>query len=304
MTATYLEKGVLDALYLSFNIQFKDGMQSATEDYKTLAIVLNSNTAIESYPIIDQYGGMREWLGPRKIKEVNAKTIVVKNRNFENSIRVNRDQIADEQTGLYGSLVANLGTGASNLWDDLLWDTMVSNDSYADGKPFYGSTRQYDEAKNGVKIVNLTDAQLTPESFAAARTTMQGYTGHEGTPLNVKPSILVVGPSNENMGQRIVEAEYTRDPDGVLDYNPNRGKVKLMVSTRLVGAHANKWFLLATEESIKPVVIQQRELPRLTRIDAEEAEHVFKNNENLYGTKARGAAFKTAPHLIYMGAPN
>lgn len=297
MSAIHLNQNVLDTLYTSFRIQFKDGMQKASNVHEDIATPIRSVSTIENYPIIDQYGKMKEWIGPRTIDRLRVRTLSVKNRDFESSVRVSRNAIADEQSGIYGALVAGLGMTAQNLWDDLVFEALCNPGKWLDDLDFYSTTRKYDDTN---AVVNKSTSALSSEAYETARSTMMSYVGHEGTPLNIVPDVLIVGPNNAAAARAIVEAQFVRTEDGLVD-NPLRGTAKLIVSTRLVGAHANKWFLLATNDVIKPVILQQRELPTLTRIDSPASEIVFKYNENLYGTNARGAAALTVPHLVYGG---
>ena len=57
-------------------------------------------------------------------------------------------------------------------------------------------------------------------------------------------------------------------------------------------------------KSLKPVVIQKRKEPKLTRLDAENDENVFMRKEFIYGTDCRGEAFLSMPHLIYGSFPS
>jgi phage major head subunit gpT-like protein len=52
---------------------------------------------------------------------------------------------------------------------------------------------------------------------------------------------------------------------------------------------------------MKPVYVQKRREPTLTRMDKDTDGNVFMRNEYYYGTDARGAAFLTLPHLAFGG---
>ncbi len=297
MSAIHLTQTTLDTLYTSFRMQFRDGMQKATQLYKDLAMIIQSNSTIENYPIVEQFGKMREWIGPRKIEELNFQMLAVKNKDFENAVRVSRNAIADDQVGIYGVLVAGLGQSAENLWDDLIFDALCTPDNWVDNAAFFSTSRTYGDNST---ICNKTTSHLSHANYVTARNTMMGYTGHAGAPLNVVPDTLVVGPSNETLARKIVDAKFMLE-DGTLTDNLMYGTAKVIVSTRLTGTHANKWYLMSTQDVIKPIILQQREQPSLSRIDAPESEYVFRHNENLYGTFARGAAALAVPHLVYGG---
>lgn len=297
MSAIHLTQTTLDTLYTAFRMQFRDGMQKATQNYKDLAMIIQSNSSIEKYPIVEQFGRMREWIGPRKIEELNFQMLSVQNKDFESSVRVSRNAISDDQVGIYGALVAGLGQTAENVWDDLIFNTLCNPGNWVDNAAFFSTSRTYGE---NATINNKTTAVLSMTNYTTARNTMMAYCGHAGAPLNVVPDTLIVGPSNETLAKQIVEAKFVLN-NGTLTDNLMYGTAKVIVSSRLVGTHSAKWFLAATSDVIKPIILQQREKPALTRVDSPEADHVFRYNENLYGTFARGAAALTVPHLIYGG---
>ena len=64
-----------------------------------------------------------------------------------------------------------------------------------------------------------------------------------------------------------------------------------------------EWFLADTTKPLKPIIVQKRKAPVLTRLDKEDDENVFMRKEFIYGTDARGEAFASFPHLIYGSFP-
>ena len=64
-----------------------------------------------------------------------------------------------------------------------------------------------------------------------------------------------------------------------------------------------EWFLADTTKPLKPIIVQKRKAPVLTRLDKEDDENVFMRKEYIYGTDARGEAFASFPHLIYGSFP-
>lgn len=57
------------------------------------------------------------------------------------------------------------------------------------------------------QLAYASKAELTPDSYEAARTAMQQFKGDNGRPLGVRPSLLVVPPSLEGVGRRILHAD-------------------------------------------------------------------------------------------------
>lgn len=293
-----INRANVNLLFTGVKKNFEQGLGTATQQYQKISDVVNSTTAIESYPFLEQFGKMREWIGPKQIKNLASKNHLVINRDFESTIGIKKNSIKDDTYGLYAPLYRGLGQTAGNIWDDLAFTALCGNGSWLDGAAFFGTTRKY--GKN--TISNYVTGALTPATYATARTAMQLYLGHDGEPLGVIPNVLVVGPKMEDMGRRILLNDFWYDStDKVQINNPYKGTAELVVSSRLVGTYDDYWFLLATGGPLKPIIVQKREEVNLIRKDMLTDDNMFFDGEAVYGAEARGNAFLTMPHLAYGG---
>ena len=142
---------------------------------------------------------------------------------------------------------------------------------------------------------------LTKDALETAIATMRAWTLHGGEPGEVRPDVLLVGPSLEAAAKRICEADLVAEGGATVSNVSPAKAVKVRVSQSLVGAHANEWFLLGDKNGVKAVGIQKRKLPELTRMDRDTDQEVFMSNNFLYGVHARGEGFLTLPFLAYKG---
>ncbi len=295
-----INRGTMSSLFEGFNMQFKNGFDMAPDSWAQFAGSIPSTTALNTYPFLEQSSGMREWIGDREIKNFASNKLQVVNKDYEDTVSVTRNDIEDDQYGIYGTLIAQMGQNAGKLWNDLTFKALVSgkDDKWLDGKAFFASDRKYD--KNTVN--NKTTSALSETAFNTAYLSMTSYCGHSNKPLGVIPDLLIVGPALRTTAWDIVKNQFAYDAtDKVQVKNVNENLVDLLVAPELSGTYANYWFLASTKSVIKPVMIQQRKHPKLTRLDKESDENVFMRKEFIYGTDARGAAFMSLPHLIYAG---
>lgn len=79
------------------------------------------------------------------------------------------------------------------------------------------------------QTIHASKAALTAANYAAARQAMLEMRGHRGRKLNLRPNLLVVGPSNEGAAREILLNE--RDAAGAT--NKWRNTSELHVETRL-----------------------------------------------------------------------
>ena len=140
---------------------------------------------------------------------------------------------------------------------------------------------------------------------------MLQYEGHNGKSLRVKPGLLIVGPRNEGIAfdilknQRRLTAEIVGSGENAKTLtwaieNRYAGTAEVVVSTEL----DKEWFLADVSSPVKPVAVQKRREPKLTRLDSDNDENVVMRGEYIYCTDARGEAFLTLPHLIHGSFPS
>ena len=299
-----INRNNLNCMFLGFQNNFKQGFERVPDTWQKFAAPVSSGSSANIYPFIEHFGGMKEWIGDRQINNVSAKKIEVVNRDFEDTVSISRNDIEDDQYGIYGTLIAQMGYNAGKIWQDLAVAALLSDGDWIDGENFFSSSRLYGEHT----VCNTSNSELTAESYATARQTMLSFCGHNGRNLGVVPDLLIVGPKLEATAFSILKdrlqlnAVTRQGVSGIGSVgNPWNGSAELLVLPELCGAYEDVWFLTANSGILKPVIVQQRKHPVLTALDHEQDENVFARKEYLYGTDARGEAFLAFPHLIYRG---
>ena len=294
----------MDFLFQGFNNCFADALEGAENSWQKFCCTVPSGSAATIYPFLEQFGGMREWVGDRQIKNVASGKLEVVNRDFEDTVSIPRNDIEDDQYGVYSMLIAQMGANAGKLWQTLAVRALLAEDNWMDDKPFFSEERSYGESP----IVNTCSETLSAASYSQARRTMMEYCGHNHSNLGIMPSLLIAGPKNEEMAFSILKdrlqlrSHTAGSVSGVgTAENPWNNSAELLILPELSGEYEDCWFLCAVSGVLKPVFVQQRKLPALIRLDNDSDENVFSRKEYIYGTDARGEAFKAFPHLIYRG---
>ena len=261
-----------------------------------------STTAAEGYSVTAKLGGMREWVGDRQIKNLETKILKVVNRDFEDTVAIGKNDMMDDKFGMFNIEIQQMSRDANELPRDLAEDMLVNGFTYkwADGKLFFSTDRKY--GKNTVK--NLFNLPLTRENFWLVRSTMRQYKNAADRNGKVRPTLLIVGPSNEKMAEEIIEAGIITelDADGksiTSRKNSIAGKFTYIVINSL----GDEWFLADVSRPVKPVGVQIRERAVLVAQDDPSSDAVFMRKQFLYGTSARAEAFLTFPHLIAGSKP-
>ncbi len=296
----------MDSLFQTFNTKFNEAQKHAQERafgndllLDEIALALPVTGAATVHPWIEQIRGIREWIGDRLISNLKLGKLTVTNRDFENTVAVPANDIEDDQYGVFAPLIGMMGADAQTLWIKLAVDALLGNGTWADGNPFFCASRVLGDST----ITNAVTTSLSQTAVEAGIAAMRGWTLNGGEPAEVAPRYLVCGPTLEATAKAICEAEIVANTEGtagVSNVSPARA-LKVRVSNRIVGTHANKWFIAGVKGGLPPVVVQQRKLPVLTRKDRPEDDNVFNQNQFLYGVHARGESFLSLPFLAYAG---
>ena len=289
--------GVLrTAVTTRFNKTF--GLQKADE-YKGFAMTIPMGTAQLDMPFFEQMSKMREWIDNRAINNMATRFLTVRPRKFELTYGIPKDAISDDQYGIYVDMVDEMAISAANLPNDLCEELLnnAAGAKWLDGADFFGTSRKY--GKN--TIANYSTNALSKANFKTAYNAMTAYKGHAGTPMRIKPDLIVYGPALRWTAKALFENPMEEVSGAAL---PN-DTYNIVKTLEMPGITGNKWFLFASGKgAFKPVGYFEREKPsRITRLDKADDENVFMRGEFIYGCDGRAEAAFLFPHLAYFNNP-
>lgn len=294
-----INRANMQALFTGYNRIFLDAYQSYVDTtYAQFVGEVNAGTSQIDMPMLEQLTGMREWVDVREIKNLKSDKLTIKARFFEDTVAVKREDVEDDQYGLYNSLFQTMAQNAANLPNDITNELLAAAASakWVDGAAFFGTTRKYGKET----INNKGTSALTYDSFNTAYDAMRAYKGHGGKSLGVKPNLLLHGPSLRTTVADVIKAPIravTVGDAAVTMPNPN---ANLVTPIEVDGITNSDWFLLDARKPFKPIIMFMRKRPnRLIRLDREEDENVFMNRQFIYGTDGRAEVAFAMPHLIY-----
>lgn len=292
-----MTRSELDALFTVFNTSLNKGLAKEWKGYERWSMVVSSRGGSETYPISLVTGGMREWVGPRLLSQLDTAKLTVLNKDWEHTEAVSRNDIEDDNIGFYAPLFEAMGVDAANLWGKLATQALTNPGDWADGAAFFSSRTLSKKST----VNNKVTGPLTTAKYAEAREQMMGFRDSAGSPLGLIPDLLMVGPSLEGVAKSILEAQLVADSSNTTVSNTHYKEAEVQVNPYLVGGDASKWFLICTNRGLKPVAVQQRKVGALTRYDQEHDLCVKDLNENHYGLHYRGAAAGVQPLLVIGG---
>lgn len=136
---------LLNALDTVFKTEFKRGLELIKPQWAMIAMKISSSTATNTYGWLGHFPKLREWVGERQIKKMQAQAMSIDNKTFESTVGVKRTDIEDDQVGLFTPMVQQAGQAAAELPDDLVFSLLAKGKTTLcyDGQNFFDTDHPY-----------------------------------------------------------------------------------------------------------------------------------------------------------------
>ncbi len=290
-----VNKENVTSLFISLKTTFNNAFGAVESIWQQVAMKVPSTSGSNDYKWLSKFPKMQRWVGDKKIKSLEAFKYVIENEDFEATVEVNRNDIDDDNLGIYSTQAQGAGESAAQLPDELVFEAI--NGAFTglcfDGQFFVDTdhpvknpvTGAIDPVSNkGVAVLSAATQAAAMASLGAAATAMGMFKDDEGRPLNVTPSILLVPVALRDVANTLYTADRLEDGKA----NLYKGMFKPVVSPRLTSATA--WFLLDVSKVIKPFVYQERKAPVFVQQTDPQSDDVFSRKVFKFGAEARAAA--------------
>lgn len=111
----------LASLFVAFSAAFGRGLNQAAPTFADIATTVPSTTKLNEYGWLGDLPRMREWLGDRVIHGIKSHGYSIRNKSFELTVGVDRDDIDDDNLGIYSPLMEGFGSSAASHPDELVY---------------------------------------------------------------------------------------------------------------------------------------------------------------------------------------
>lgn len=149
--ANIINAALLGIIYTAFKAIFQGVLGKAPSLYKKFATVVPSTTKSNTYGWLGKLPQMREWLGDRVVHGLMTHGYAITNKPFELTVGVDRDDIEDDQLGVYNPMFASLAESVDAHPDKLVFGALKSGHANLcyDGQNFFDTDHPVLDA-NGV----------------------------------------------------------------------------------------------------------------------------------------------------------
>lgn len=199
------------------------GRQTSVPDFREVTrVALGDISALEKVNEHGEYkyGAMGEEGAPIKVAK------------FGKIIAITWESIVNDDLSALTRIPQALGAAAAQTESDVVWDLLLNNPNFVDGKAVFHADHGNLAAAAGA--INTT-------TLAAARAAMRKQKSKAGHYLNLGPQYLVVGPDKELEAFQFTSSQYV--PAKNADINDSRNtSLQVIVDARITG---NQWYLYA-----------------------------------------------------------
>lgn len=118
--------GALRAVYVGFRTEFQNAFAGVEPRWATVATQVPSVTRSNQYGWLGSFPQVREWIGDRVVNNLSQSDYTIKNRDFESTIAVDRNDIEDDTFGIYKPVVQEFGRSAATFPDELVYGLLAA----------------------------------------------------------------------------------------------------------------------------------------------------------------------------------
>ena len=155
----------LQILFQGFKGNFQRGFGQHEPQWNRVATRVSSSTRENKYGWLGQVPNVREWLGDRHVQNLEQHDYTIRNKRFELTVGVSVDDISDDQYGVYGPMMEEMGRSVAAHPDQLVFSLLKRGFSELayDGQYFFDTDHPVLDADgNETSVANTDGGSGTP----------------------------------------------------------------------------------------------------------------------------------------------
>lgn len=134
-----INKANLSLLYTAMLTAFNTGFAGVSPMWGTVAMEVPSSTSENQYGWLGQLPGLREWIGDRVVNNLTLHEYRIRNKTWEHTLGIKKDDIEDDQYGVYAPIAQEQGRLVAEHPDVLVYGLLRNGFSTTcyDGQYFF-----------------------------------------------------------------------------------------------------------------------------------------------------------------------
>lgn len=153
----------LQALMVGFRADFQRGLASAESEHSKIATTIPGMGKSTTYGWLGKWPEFREWVGERVLKDMATHSYTVVNKPFESTVPIDRDEIEDDEIGVYGLMFEAMAEASVKFPSKLMFPLLKDGFSQHcyDGQNFFDPEhpvyKKVDGKGDHVPVSNMQD---------------------------------------------------------------------------------------------------------------------------------------------------
>ncbi len=138
---------IVETLYVTMSAAYTKGLNAAEPQWDKIATKVSSTGSENYYGGLKNLPGITEWVDARQLANLGSFGYSVKNKTWESSIRIGREEIEDDQISIYGVVAEKYGEDVALFPDSLAFGLLVNGftETCLDGAPMFSSEHPLDD---------------------------------------------------------------------------------------------------------------------------------------------------------------
>lgn len=140
------EAQIVYDLFVAMNASYTAGISAAKPQWNMIATEIPSTGAANYYGWMKDIPGIKEWVSDRQLVAMGAHGYAIENKTWETSITVTRENIEDDQIGIYSPIAQKFGEDVALFPDELAFTLLKNGFSTLcwDGQNFFDTDHPLD----------------------------------------------------------------------------------------------------------------------------------------------------------------
>lgn len=260
---------------------FLSSMRNKAEPWRQVASELNMDA--KNIDLVDLGAAPMPVNDPKAIQDVIEKTIQVEAKEWITTIWLSDSAVKDDQTGTLRSKAQSAGDRFSQHLNNRVFTVLNAGDSQTygacyDGQDFFDSDHIDLGAHYQTAQDNENALALSLDNFNVVWTAAQKFRDDQGEFTGYNYDLMVVPPDLFVTAMNVTGNMQAYDTANRED-NPFSGLLKPPITSPQLDSTA--WYLIASSEQHKPLIVAMREQPHLQEtwfdpMQPEGGRHYFK----------------------------
>lgn len=158
---------LVQALFTGFKTNFEAGKSEAPSKYTKIATVIQSTTKSNTYGWLGKFPALKKWVGDRVIESMKAHGYTIVNEDYESTVGVDRNDIEDDELGIYKPIFEEMGRSAAIHPDEIVFALLPAGFTTPcyDGQYFFDTDHPVYPKADGTGVAVPTANVVIDEAY-------------------------------------------------------------------------------------------------------------------------------------------